>query len=67
MSTEFDLETLKAGIVNDNRYERRLEQLTSDNKEVGRIKKVVEESVENINEGQLLSLFMVSHKAAKPR
>ncbi len=52
MSTTFDLEALKEEIVDDSRYERRLRQLTSDNKEVDRIKKVVEESVENINKGQ---------------
>lgn len=52
MSTKFDLNTLKEETVNDNRYKRRLAQLTSDNKEVDRIKNVVESSVRNINNGQ---------------
>lgn len=48
----FNLKELKKKTVNNNRYERRLAKLVSDNKEVDRIKTVVEGAVTNINGGQ---------------
>lgn len=52
MSIKFNLKNLKEETINDNRYKRRLAQLTADNKEVGRIKKVIDSSIENIANGR---------------
>ena len=52
MSTKFNLRKLKEETINDNRYKRRLAQLTTENKEVDRIKKVVESSIKNIASGK---------------
>ena len=48
----FDLQNLKQETAPDNRYNRRLAKLTASGKQVDRIKRVVESSVENINKGQ---------------
>ncbi len=52
MSNQFNLNTLKEETTNDKRYERRLAKLVADNKEVDRIKRVVETATENISNGQ---------------
>ena len=48
----FDLQNLKQETTPDNRYNRRLAKLIVSGKQVDRIKRVVESSVENINTGQ---------------
>lgn len=48
----FNLNDLKKETVNNNRYERRLAKLVSNNQEVDRIKSVVENAVVNIKGGQ---------------
>ena len=48
----FNLNDLKKETTNNNRYERRLAKLVSNNQEVERIKSVVENAVTNIKEGQ---------------
>ncbi len=48
----FNLDELKKKTTNNDRYERRLEKLVSDSKEVDRIKAVVESAVANLNTGQ---------------
>jgi DNA replication protein DnaC len=45
----FNLDELKKHTENNNRYERRLAKLVSDNKEVDRIKAVVESAVGNVD------------------
>lgn len=52
MNIKFNLKNLKEETINDNRYKRRLAQLTTDNKEVDRIKKVVDSSIDNITNGR---------------
>src|SRR5437868_1595361 len=47
-----DLASLKKEITSNNRYEKRLAKLASEDKEVGRIKAVVESALANINAGQ---------------
>lgn len=48
----FDLNSLKKGAVNDNRYERRLSKLVANGQEIDRIKAVVENALANITAGQ---------------
>src|SRR3989344_1143223 len=50
--SEFNLDEMKRGTVNNNRYERRLSKLVSMNQEVDRIKVAVETAAENIARGQ---------------
>jgi hypothetical protein len=48
----FDLAELKKEVVNNDRYERRLAKLASENLEIDRIKGVVEAAVDNLKQGQ---------------
>ena len=48
----FNLNDLKKETTNNNRYERRLAKLVSNNQEVERIKSVVENAVTNIKNNQ---------------
>lgn len=48
----FNLNELKKETTNNNRYERRLAKLVSENQEVSRIKAVVENAILNINDGK---------------
>jgi hypothetical protein len=48
----FDLNELKAETKTNNRYERRLEKLLSEGRQIDRIKAVVENAIANINSNQ---------------
>src|SRR5258708_1842376 len=49
MPNEFQLTDLKKETTIDNRYEKRMAYLATQGQETERIKKVVQESIENIN------------------
>ena len=52
MSNEFNLEELKKKVVSNNRYQRRLDELTDAGKETSHIEHVVDKSIENIQKGE---------------
>ena len=48
----FDLNELKKGTTTNDRYQKRLEKMTTNSREVERVKSVVEKAIENLSGGQ---------------